>query len=132
MPPAEPDTRHGPQAMAITNALVHLMHDATGRGPNKARADLNRDSVILIMEDTLTAAERTLASHGREEEVLNSRHGIQEIIGPDAIRIVESVTGRTVTGFMSQNHIEPDLAVEIFVLHPLPPDNGGRPSPDPV
>ena len=28
--------------------------------------------------------------------------------------------GRKVVGFMSDNHIDPDLAVEVFVLEPLP------------
>jgi uncharacterized protein YbcI len=27
--------------------------------------------------------------------------------------------GRKVVGFMSDNHIDPDLAVEVFVLEPL-------------
>jgi uncharacterized protein YbcI len=32
------------------------------------------------------------------------------------IGIVESVTGRKVRAFLSQNHIDPAIAVEIFVL----------------
>lgn len=38
--------------------------------------------------------------------------------------------GRRVTAFMSTNHIDPDLAVEIFVLAPDDEDSGGAP-PDP-
>jgi uncharacterized protein YbcI len=33
---------------------------------------------------------------------------------------IERLTGRKVIGFMSDNHIDPDLAVEVFVLEPLP------------
>ena len=36
----------------------------------------------------------------------------------DAIASVEQLTGRKVTAFMSANHIEPDLAAELFVLEP--------------
>ena len=32
---------------------------------------------------------------------------------------VEELTGRDVVAFMSNNHIDPDLAVEVFVLRPL-------------
>jgi hypothetical protein len=32
---------------------------------------------------------------------------------------VEEISGRRVSAFMSANHLEPDLAVEIFVLEPL-------------
>jgi uncharacterized protein YbcI len=31
---------------------------------------------------------------------------------------IEELTGRKVVAFMSDNHIEPDMAVEIFVLEP--------------
>lgn len=34
-------------------------------------------------------------------------------------REIEQLTGRKVVGFMSDNHIDPDLAVEVFVLEPL-------------
>ena len=29
---------------------------------------------------------------------------------------VEAVTGRRVTALMSDNHVEPDMAVEVFIL----------------
>ena len=29
---------------------------------------------------------------------------------------IEDLTGREVVGFMSDNHIDPDLAVEVFVF----------------
>jgi hypothetical protein len=32
------------------------------------------------------------------------------------VEAVESATGRKVHAFLSQNHIDPDLACEIFVL----------------
>ena len=34
------------------------------------------------------------------------------------IEIVEGKLDRKVVAFMSQNHIDPDLAVEVFVLEP--------------
>ncbi len=37
----------------------------------------------------------------------------------DAISAVQELTGRHVVAFMSTNHIEPDLAVEVFVLEHL-------------
>jgi hypothetical protein len=36
----------------------------------------------------------------------------------DLIAIVERQLDRKVIAFMSQNHIDPDLAVEVFVLEP--------------
>jgi hypothetical protein len=37
----------------------------------------------------------------------------------DLIAIIERQLDRKVIAFMSQNHIDPDLAVEVFVLEPL-------------
>jgi uncharacterized protein YbcI len=34
--------------------------------------------------------------------------------------VVEKATGRKVIAYMSQIHEDPDLAVEIFVLEPVP------------
>jgi len=42
---------------------------------------------------------------------------------------IEDLTGRKVVGFMSDNHIDPDIAVEVFILEALAPDLAGRPPP---
>ena len=42
------------------------------------------------------------------------------VLGGAGAREIEELTGRKVIGFMSDNHIDPDLAVEVFVLEPLP------------
>jgi hypothetical protein len=34
-------------------------------------------------------------------------------------RVVEEATGRKVIAYMSSIHVDPDLAVELFVLEPL-------------
>jgi hypothetical protein len=36
----------------------------------------------------------------------------------DCVAAIEALTHRTVIAFMSTNHIEPDLAAEVFVLEP--------------
>jgi uncharacterized protein YbcI len=38
----------------------------------------------------------------------------------DMSREIVQLTGRKVIRFMSDNYIDPDLAVEVFVLEPLP------------
>ena len=47
---------------------------------------------------------------------MNIRSAFQEAMAHEAIGLVEELSGRRVTAFMSNNHIDPDLAVEIFVL----------------
>lgn len=38
--------------------------------------------------------------------------------------MIEELLGRRVIGFMSDNHLDPDLAAELFVLEPA--DDGGQ------
>ena len=52
----------------------------------------------------------------------------QRIMRRDCTRDAEELTGREVVGFMSDNHIDPDIAVEVFILAPT----GGDRERDPV
>ena len=48
--------------------------------------------------------------------MLEMRRAYQETMRPELIAIVERLTGRKVAAFMSANHVDPDVAVETFVL----------------
>jgi uncharacterized protein YbcI len=100
----------------ISNALVGLLREHVGRGPTKARTMHSGKFVLCVLEDTMTKAERTLASAGEEDSVLRMRHALQQIMGSEMAAAVETFTQRKVVAFMSANHIEPDLAAELFVL----------------
>jgi hypothetical protein len=50
--------------------------------------------------------------------VLDMRRAYQDAMRSDCIAAIEDLTGRTVQAFMSANHIDPDLAAEVFVLKP--------------
>ena len=43
--------------------------------------------------------------------------------------VVEDATGRKVIAYMSSIHVDPDLAVELFVLEPVEEPAGEEPSP---
>jgi uncharacterized protein YbcI len=95
-----------------------MLHEYTGRGPTKARTTINRDTVMILLGDTLTKGERKLAEKGDAEVVLQMRHRFQEAMRDDLIALVEIQTERNVVAFMSANHIDPDMAAEVFVLEP--------------
>lgn len=111
------DQREGPRAM-ISTAAVQLLHEYTGRGPTKAKTLINDDVVTVLLTDTLTKGERKLVDSGRADRVLQLRHDYQLAMREDLIAVVERQLDRKVLAFMSQNHIDPDLAVEVFVLQP--------------
>jgi uncharacterized protein YbcI len=118
----ELDERHGQGTVAagISNAVVRLMSDYIGRGPTKARTAISRDVVTVLLQDTLTKAERSLVEDGKSDLVLQMRHEFQITMRDDLVAAVEMLMERKVIAFMSANHIDPDMATEIFVMQPPP------------
>jgi len=103
---------------AISQAIVHLLAESTGRGPTKARTTIDRDLIVVLLQNALTPGERYLADRDRGEQVEGMRRAYQAAMSSDCMTAVERLTGRTVLAFMSANHIDPDLAAEVFVLEP--------------
>jgi len=113
-------TSDGSIASAISNAIRQLIAEYTGRGPTRARTSIRDNLVVVLLEDTLTKGERRLVTKGRDHRVIDYRREFQDAMREDAIASIEHITGRKVTAFMSANHIDPDLAAELFVLEPKP------------
>lgn len=122
--PAASAKMTGTLSAAISNAVVGLLHDYTGRGPTQARTTIGADTIVVTLRDSLTKAERTLADRGQATEVLAMRRAFQDTMRDDLIAAVESLTGRTVEAFLSDNLHDPDVAVEIFLMDPN--DSDGR------
>ncbi|HVF76957.1 MAG TPA: DUF2294 domain-containing protein [Solirubrobacteraceae bacterium] len=116
-------TEHSPtgsKAAAISNHVVRTISEYTGRGPTKARTYINEDVVICVLQDTLTKGERSLVSDDLDDLVLTMRKAFQSTMREDLVGGIEQILGRKVIAFMSDNHIDPDAAVEVFLLEPLP------------
>jgi uncharacterized protein YbcI len=105
---------------AISNAIVRCMREYTGRGPMKARTTIRDNIVVVMLEQTLTKGEQVLVNKGRNESVLAVRHEYQEAMREESSDKVAELTGRKVIAMMSANHLDPDLAAEIYVLDGAP------------
>jgi uncharacterized protein YbcI len=103
-------------AAAISTAVVHVFAEHTGRGPTKARTTIDGATVVVILHDGMTKAERSLVEAGRHAEVLQLRRSFQETMRDDLVAVVERLTASRVNAFMSANHIAPDAAAEVFLL----------------
>ena len=112
----------GELAAAISTAVVHVFSEHTGRGPTKARTTIDGDTVVVILQDGMTKAERSLVAAGKDGEVLRLRRNFQETMRVDLVAVVERLTASQVQVFMSANHIAPDTAAEIFLLASQPKD----------
>jgi uncharacterized protein YbcI len=114
------EQRSGELAAAISNTVVKALARTTGRGPTKAKTTIGDNGVFVVLQDTLTVGEQTLNEAGEGQAVLDLRRRWQRVMEADVSLEVEELMGRKVVGFMSDNHIDPDLAVEVFVLESLP------------
>ena len=109
------DITDGELSAALSNAIVALMAEYTGRGPTQSKTYVNENLITCIMHDSLSKGERSLVLDGKEDAVLEMRRTYQETMRPELIAIVERLTGRKVAAFMSANHVDPDVAVELAV-----------------
>ena len=103
-------------ATQISRLVVHTVSDFTGRGPTHAHTTVQGDLVATLLRDTLTRGERSLVADGRSQLVLDMRKAFQMTMSEPLTRGVEEITGRRVIAFLSDNTIEPDISVEVFVL----------------
>ncbi len=98
---------------------MRIVNEYTGRGPTRARAHITEDLVTVVLEDSLTKAERTLVARGYADQVQATRLTFQATMEDDFVAGVEKILGRKVRAFLSANNTTPDVAVESFVLEPI-------------
>jgi uncharacterized protein YbcI len=113
---------------AISDEMVRLYKDQFGRGPNRVRTYwCNEDVLTTVLEDTLTPAERNLATLGEHERLRDTRMFFQYATLREFCEPVERLTGRTVRAFISGIDTAVDgLAIETFILHPEGYDGPSR------
>jgi uncharacterized protein YbcI len=102
----------------ISQFVVRTFSAYTGRGPTQAHTLIDTNLVTVVLRETLTKGERKLAAEGRTQVVLDVRREYQDAMRAELIAGVEQLTGRTVLAFLSANSLEPDVAVETFLLVP--------------
>jgi uncharacterized protein YbcI len=117
MPPQAGESG-GVKLTDISNAVVQIVREYTGRGPTKARTMVRDNLVVVLMQETLLKAEHSLINDNKEQLVVDMRRSFQQTMREELSGAVERITGRKVIAFMSDSHLEPDYSVEVFVLEP--------------
>jgi uncharacterized protein YbcI len=115
-----PTVEQGRQSatLQISNEMVRVYKDQFGRGPTQARTLWSGDVITVILEDTLTAAERNLARMGEHQRLRETRMYFQYASVREFCEPVERITGRRVRAFLSGVDTTVDgLSTEVFVLH---------------
>jgi uncharacterized protein YbcI len=118
----------GTVLMEITNIMISLYKKQFGRGPTSARAKwCGEDALTVILEETLTPAERNMVKMGEHERLRELRLMFQYASVREFCEPIERLTGRKVRSFLSATDAEVDgLSIEMFILHPKGYDGPSR------
>lgn len=117
----EPGARAASPLLEISNATVRIYKTAFGRGPTRARTRFaGTDTLVVLLQDTMTISERRLAALGEHERLREHRLVLHEALGPQVRAVVERILGRPTLGVISGIDTHRDLAVEVITLAPVP------------
>ena len=106
----------GEMLAAISTRIVGLLREHYGRGPSRAKTYAMDDCIVCVLRNGFTAHEQTIADSGEMGRVIEMRQDFQRLMERKYREVIESITGRRVTAFLSQAHLEPDITLEIFFL----------------
>ena len=111
-----PDKTLGEMRAMISKEIVRLQAEYYGKGPTKAKTYIVEDLVVVVLEESFTRAEKTLAKRGERGAIQHIRRRFQQQMADSLIGIVEQATGRKVRAFLSETNIDQDVSVETFLL----------------
>jgi uncharacterized protein YbcI len=101
----------------ISDAMVRLHREQTGRGPTQARTHIVEDMVIVRLQEVLTPAERQLTGNPHGQSLIKQFHQqMHEIARRSLEQIVEGVTGSHVTSVHNDVSTKTGEQVAIYVL----------------
>jgi uncharacterized protein YbcI len=106
----------GEMRATISNEIVRLQAEYYGKGPTRAKTYLVEDLVVVVLEESFTRAEKTLAQRGEREAIEHIRRRFQQQMADEFTSVVEQATGRKVRVFLSETNIDQDVSVETFLL----------------
>jgi uncharacterized protein YbcI len=102
---------------AISTRIVAILREHYGRGPMKAKTYALDDLIVVVMRGSgFTPLEQTIVDSGQPDRVVDMRHDFQRMMTKLFTGTIEELTGRTVTAFLSQAHIDPDVTLEVFFI----------------
>jgi uncharacterized protein YbcI len=107
---------------AISNSIVGILRQHYGRGPMRAKTYALDDIIVVVMRGSgFTPLEQTIMDSGRPDRVVEMREDFQTVMQDRYKRTIKELTGRNVTAFISQAHVDPDITVEMFFVDgPVP------------
>jgi uncharacterized protein YbcI len=80
--------------LELSNAMVRLYKELFGRGPTKARGSFaGPDTLVVVLENSMTVAERNLAALGEHGRLRDARLFFQYAVEHEFRTTVERILG---------------------------------------
>ncbi len=115
--------RGDPLLAAVTEAMVALHERYYHRVPVTAKTLLLSDEVLIcVLGGIYTDVEKTMIEVQRTTIVQETRSAFQSAMQETFISAVQRLSGRNVLAFISNQHIGPDMEIELFMLEPRDQD----------
>lgn len=106
--------------LEIANATVRLYKETFGRGPTHARTRFaGADTLVVVLQDTMTASERTLVALGEHGRVREQRELLRSVVDEPMRALVERILSRRTLALVNGIDTEHDVAAEVFLLAPV-------------
>lgn len=101
----------------ISDAMVKLQRERTGRGPTQAHTYIIHDMIVVRMQEVLTPAERQLTGNPHGQSLVKQFHQqMHEIARKDLEAIVDTHTQCRVISVHSDVSTKSGEQVSIYVL----------------
>ena len=108
-----------PLLAAVSEAMVSMHERYHGRVPATAKCLMMGDDLLAcVLGGVYTDVEKTMIELQRTTTVQETRSAFQEAMQHKFIETIERLSGRRVMAFISNQHVGPDLEIELFVLAP--------------
>jgi len=106
---------------AVTASMITLHQRYHHRAPVTAKTLLLGDDLLAcVLGGVYTDVEKTMIELQRATVVQETRSAFQEAMQHTFIAEVERLSGREVLAFISNQHIGPDIEIELFMLREAP------------
>src|SRR5580658_4568648 len=111
---------HGDELLsAVTESMVALHERYYHRTPVRAKTQMLGDDLLAcVLGGVYTDVEKTMIELQRSTVVQETRSAFQNAMQRKFIDQVEQLSGRDVLAFISNQHVGPDMEIELFMLAP--------------
>jgi uncharacterized protein YbcI len=104
---------------AVTEAMVGFHQRYYHREPITAKTMMLGDDLIAcVLGGVYTDVEKTMIEIQKGPIVQETRSAFQRAMQHKFIAVVERLSGREVLAFISNQHVGPDIEIELFMLKP--------------